>query len=78
MKGKTLTEIYNEKKKLPTPAAKFIAELCELTHRSKITVILWVRGKVRPDINTQRVIAMHLKTDVETLFPSKLSSYGNR
>lgn len=52
MKGKTLTDIYNEKKKLPTPAAKFIAELCELTHRSRITVIMWVKGRVRPDINT--------------------------
>lgn len=77
MNGKTLTEIYNEKKKLPTPAAKFIAELCELTHRSKITVILWVRGKVCPDINTQRIIAMHLKTDIEILFPRKQQRHGN-
>ena len=77
MIGNTLTEIYNEKKKLPTPAANFIAELCELTHRSKITVIMWVKGRVRPDINTQRIIAMHLKTDVESLFPQKQSCYGN-
>ena len=77
MKGKTLTDIYNEKKKLPTPAAKFIAELCELTHRSRITVIMWVKGRVRPDINTQRIIAMHLKTDIEILFPSKQQRHGN-
>lgn len=68
MSNKSLRDIYEEKKDLPTPAAVFVEELGKVTHRSEVTVRSWLSGK-RPDINTQIVIAMYLKSDVETLFP---------
>ena len=69
MSNKTLKEIYEEQKKLPTPANAFVSKLCEVTHRREITVRGWLSGKYRPDINTQIVLAMHFNTDVDTLFP---------
>ena len=69
MTDKTLKEIYEEQKKLPTPANAFIFKLCEVTHRSEMTVRSWLTGKYRPDINTQIVLAHHLKTSVESFFP---------
>ena len=71
MDNKTLTDIYSEIKKRPTPAADFVRELCETTHRSEITVRNWVPGKCRPDINVQKVIALHLHSEVDVLFPLK-------
>lgn len=69
MTNKTLKEIYEEQKKLPTPAQAFVTKLCEVTHRNEITVRGWLSGKNRPDINTQIVLAYHFKTNVDSLFP---------
>ena len=70
MKKRTLVEIYNDRKKRPTPAEQFIIELSDVTHRTSHTVKGWVRGHFRPDINTQIILAKHLNSDVESLFPS--------
>lgn len=77
MDNRTLTDIYNEIKKRPTPAADFVRELCETTHRSEITVRNWVTGKCRPDINVQKVIALHLHSEVDVLFPLNGNDHDN-
>ena len=69
MVNKTLREIYEEQKKRPTPATAFVNKLCEVTHRSEMTVRSWLTGKYRPDINTQIVLAQFLDSTVEDLFP---------
>ena len=69
MINRTLKQIYDEQKKLPTPANAFVSKLCEVTHRSEMTVRSWLMGKYRPDINTQIVLAQFLNTSVESLFP---------
>lgn len=71
MCNKTLLEIYKERKELPSPAMNFIHELSAVTTRSVTTVQGWLTGKYRPDINTQRVLASHFKTDVCILFPPR-------
>ncbi len=71
MKNKTLVEMYNETKKLPTPSASFIEEICKATSRREMTVRAWVTGRIVPEINIQRVLAQHFDASVETLFPSK-------
>ena len=69
MANKTLIEIYEEQKNMPTPAQAFVTKLCEVAHRNEITVRSWLSGKARPDINTQIGLAMHFRTDVDALFP---------
>ena len=71
MSNKTLLEIYKERKSLPTPAMNFIRELSQVTHRSEMTVKGWLTGKFRPDINTQIVLAHHLNSESDILFPPK-------
>lgn len=71
MSNKTLLEIYRERKRMPTPAMNFIKELSEVTHRSEMTVKGWLTGKFRPDINTQIVLAHHLNSDADILFPKE-------
>ena len=71
MADKSLTSIYAQKKKMPTPADIFVKELCEVTHRSVCTVKSWVLGHHTPDINTQIMIANHLGSDPDKLFPIK-------
>ena len=71
MSNKTLLEIYKERKSLPTPAMNFIRELSQVTHRSEMTVKGWLTGKFRPDINTQIVLAHHLNSEANILFPPK-------
>ena len=69
MTNKTLKEIYDEQKKLPTPANAFVLKLCGVTHRSEMTVRSWLSGKYRPDINTQIILSQYFDTPVESLFP---------
>lgn len=71
MCNKTLLEIYKERKVLQSPAMNFVNELSAVTTRSVTTVQGWLTGKYRPDINTQRVLARHFKTEVSILFPPK-------
>ena len=71
MSNKTLLEIYKERKSLPTPAMNFIRELSQVTHRSEMTVKGWLTGKFRPDINTQIVLAHHLNSEADILFPGQ-------
>lgn len=69
---KTLKELYEEAKRLPSPAQTFVTELAELTCSKEMTVRLWLYGKQRPDALTQRVLAEHFKTSAEALFPKSV------
>lgn len=68
MKQKTFIELYTERKNEPTPAQKFITEVAELTHRSEMTVRMWISGVQVPDPNVSKVIGMHFNVDPDTLF----------
>ena len=69
MNENSLTGIYNQRKKAPTPAVVFIEDLSTATNRSINTVRTWVTGKRVPDPNIQKVISLHLNISVEELFP---------
>ena len=71
MTKKSFKDIYNERKTLPTPAQSFISEVADLTHRSEVTIKMWLLGKQTPDALTQEVIANHFHTDINSLFPVK-------
>lgn len=79
MSDKTLVGVYRLKKKMPTQADIMVSELCEITHRSPLTVKSWVLGHHVPDINTQIIIAKHLQSEPAILFPAKKKGhrYGN-
>jgi hypothetical protein len=68
---KSLAEIYNEAKALPTPAQCFVIELAKVTHKSPFTVRQWLYGAQLPDSLTQSVIAEHFGVDVGGLFPER-------
>lgn len=74
----TFTEIYQEKKKQPTPASAFINEISLLTKKSKVSVIHWAQGRSVPEPKTVTIIAKHLNTDGDVLFPRKPRKYGKR
>ena len=62
----TLQEIYQREKAKPRNLVK---ELCEVTAKTPVSVYRWVNGKTEPDELTKRVLAEHLKTTPEELFP---------
>ena len=68
-KKKSLKELYNERKQMPTHAEMFITEVAELTHRSANTVKMWLLGRQVPDELTQSVIADHFNVDINGLLP---------
>lgn len=71
MTEKSFKDIYKERKLQPTPAQCFIKEVADLTHRSEVTIKMWLLGKQIPDQLTQQVIAEHFNTSINTLFPVK-------
>lgn len=68
---KSFIELYQEAKSRPTPAQEFIAEIASLTHRSEMTVRMWISGKQVPDELAQATIAKRYDVDVESLFPRR-------
>ena len=71
MSNRTFTELYNERKNMPTPAQEFLAEVAKITHRSEFTVKMWLSGQQVPDMLVQSVIAEHFGVSIEGLFPNK-------
>lgn len=69
--NKTFIELYNESKSKPTPAQEFISEVARITHRSEMTVRMWLSGKQIPDALVLSVIADHFNVDMAGLFPEK-------
>lgn len=68
MKKKTFRELYEEAKQKPTPAQVFVSEIAELTHRSELTVRMWLSGQQIPDELVQAVIAQKFDVCADTLF----------
>ena len=73
MKPRSLKEMYDEKKKQPSPAASFIMEIAKLTHHSKAAVRKWVKGLARPDMGVQIILSKHFGIPYDELFPAKAS-----
>lgn len=71
MSNKTFIELYNESKSKPTPAQEFVSEVARITHRSEMTVRMWLSGKQIPDALVLSVIADHFNVDMAGLFPEK-------
>ena len=70
MSSKSFIELYNESKSKPTPAQEFVAEVARITHRSEVTVRMWLAGNQIPDALVQSVIADHFGVDMAGLFPN--------
>ena len=71
----TLKQMYDNAKKTKaiTPAAKFVAEVAEVTKKSEISVRRWLsEGESAgvPDALTQEVLAKHFNTTPQELFPT--------
>lgn len=76
MEEKTFKELYKERKQQPTPAKKFIAEVAELTHRSELTVRMWLYDVAKPDDLAKSIIAEKYGVKAETLFPESVTEKG--
>lgn len=74
MDRKTFIELYKEQKMKPTPAQSFVAEVAELTHRSRATVRMWIIGKQVPDELAKSIIADRYSVDAEFLFNKQQQS----
>lgn len=72
----TLKERYAEAKRKPkadAPGTAFIKEIAQVTKKSEIAVRRWVgdgASACLPDALTQEVLAKHLGTTPEELFPN--------
>lgn len=69
---KTFKELYDEELRKPTAAQKFVSEISELTHRSEVTVRMWLSGRQVPDELAQTIIAKKFNVDVKSLFPKEV------
>lgn len=69
---KTFKELYEDELKKPTAAQKFVSEVSELTHRSEVTVRMWLSGRQVPDELAQTIIAQKFNVDVKSLFPKEV------
>lgn len=68
MSNKTLKEFYEEIVVPQNPQIAFIHRISELTHKSELSVRLWIKGTHKPDALTIKVIAEELGADPNTLF----------
>lgn len=71
MSNKTFIELYNEAKNQPTPAQKFISDVATITHRSEMTVRMWLAGRQLPDDLAKITIAEKFGVNADSLFPKK-------
>lgn len=71
MSEKTFIELYNEAKNQPTPAQKFISDVATITHRSEMTVRMWLAGRQLPDDLAKITIAEKFGVNADSLFPKK-------
>lgn len=71
MSNKTFIELYNEAKNQPTPAQKFISDVATITHRSEMTVRMWLAGRQLPDDLAKITIAEKFGVNADGLFPKR-------
>ncbi len=70
----TLLELYQQVKTQTRPvypATAFVREIANVTKKSEPAVRRWLSGETVPDALTQEVLAKHLETTPEKLFPNK-------
>lgn len=65
----TLKELYLQKKKQTAPARAFVREVAAVAKKTEPAVYRWINGDAVPDALTQQVLADHLGTTPEELFP---------
>lgn len=74
--SKSLADYYKELRAVESPANQLKRELVELTKMKPGTVAMWFCGKY-PDPYFQDIIAAHLNTPVEILFPPKSKNHAD-
>lgn len=72
------TDIYKEKKNLPTPASSFIDEVAALTNRGRQAVMNWAHGRAVPEPKIVDILSEYFKIDGDELFPIKPKRYGKQ
>lgn len=68
---KSFYDLYEEEKSKPTAAQVFIKNIATLTHRSELTVRMWLAGQQTPDELVQSIIAKEYGVSPATLFPKR-------
>lgn len=68
---KSFFDLYEEEKSKPTAAQVFVKNIAKLTHRSELTVRMWLSGQQTPDELVQSIIAKEYGVSQETLFPKR-------
>lgn len=71
LRVRSLTKIYKALLKIPSPAAQFVAWLCEITGRSESSVRKWLAGTVQPEEHIKEKISKKTDIPVAELFPKK-------
>lgn len=71
MKQMTFFDLYAEEKRKPTAAQVFVADVARLTHRSEVTVRMWLSGMQSPDELVQSIIAKKYGVSAASLFPKR-------
>ncbi len=74
MEQRTFFDLYAEQKRKPTAAQVFVSDVAKLTHRSEITVRMWLSGVSAPDELAQSIIAKKYGVSASTLFPKREKS----
>lgn len=78
MKVQTFYDLYLKEKQKSTPAQRFVKEVATLTHRSEVTVRLWLSGVQTPDELVKATIAKRFGVDVDGLFPRKEDGHADK
>lgn len=74
MKASTFADLYEAKKKEPTPLRSFLQEMADITGCDWKTVQQWARGYVRPGNDSIAKLSQHLGIDASGLFPQYVPS----
>lgn len=69
MKQRTFQSLYQALKNEPSPAAKFVSDIANLTRRSETSVRKWIAGETTPDIKVQMILQRHFSIPMSELFP---------
>ena len=70
MKRISFKELYENIPNTPSPKARFISEVAELTHKKETTIKMWLCNYYAPDELTTQIIAEHFNVEPSTLFPN--------
>ena len=71
MEKRTFASLYRKRLNEPSPAAKFVREIAELTHRSEQSVRKWIAGECTPELKVMLILERHFNIPFDELFPIK-------